>query len=456
MVAYARSRGTLFSMRHMYPLSHRGKALYALTWVAALVLVSVALALFVLFLAAPAIDDLSRMGWAIFAFVSGIMFLSRPAVFPLLYVLRSLSAGKRPARAPVALLFFAFGTAISLSLYGMVAGMLGAGISFMYPDVLDAASSWAYLFSGVALYIYALSEMGLMRFFGGEYLGRAPKFVERASFSLKTFLLGGFFGNVGIGAAHPALLVLLVASIVSSDPIFGVSLFLLHALGRMSVPAALVLAEYFGGSWLGTAMRMKRALDRTFAAATLLLASFIVTFALFSSGWWVKSGLPETFRPALSPLAGITLDRALADPTIVSAPTLFGQPREWGNAFLVLLLSVPLILHYFRERRRVLGDPELQLRRIERLIDLLEEERRGIEAILHITDGVHGARYREIERKIEALEKERRIIESSRQYGIGEHLCSPELEQYEKEILRLRRNWYLAAIAVLAALLLVK
>lgn len=441
-------------MRHRYPLSHPSRALYALAWVACLLVVSALVASLLQYLLTPSLRDLGRLAWSAFAFISGVLLLPRPAILPVLHLVRSLAAGKRPWRAPSSLVLFFLGSSVALMCYGALAGALGSVVDIFVPGILSRAAPWALFFSGILLYIFALHEMGLLRFHIPSYAGKLPAIIERARLTQKAFLAGGFLGNIGVGAAHPALLALFLAALVSGDISFGTALFALHALGRGAVPLALSLAEHFGGGWIGTVLSMKRALDRVFAGVTLLLASLSIVLATFSSGWFALSGFATILMGTLAPSTAPVLADALRDLAFVGAPTLFGQPLSWGSPILLILIAFPLLIHYLRERRRVLGDPLLELRRIERTQEMLEEERRGLEALLHIPDGMHGARYRSILRTIQALQKERRIIESSLQYGLAGVVRTPEIQRYEEEILRLRRNWYLAAIATLAALLL--
>lgn len=441
-------------MRHTYPLAHFHRALYAFAWVACLLAVSVLVALLLLYLLAPSLGDLGHLAWSAFAFLSGILLLPRPAVLPILHLVRSFAAGKRPWRAPLSLLLYFLGSALALMVYGIFAGALGRAVDAFLPGLRAGAAPWTLLFSGILLYAFSLHEVGLLRLFIPSYAGKLPAVIERAGLAGKAFFAGGFLGNIGVGAAHPALLSLFLAAVVSGDALFGATLFALHALGRAAVPLVLALAEHFGGGWIGAALAMKRALERVFAGATLFLASLLIVLAVFSSGWFVASGLADALLGSVAPSMAPMLEGALRDPAFVFAPTLFGQPISWGSPVFLVLVALPLLLHYLRERRRVLGDPLLELRRIERLEEMLEEERRGLEALLHIPDGTHGARYRSIVRKIEALQKDRHVIESSIRYGLGGAVRTPETQRYEEEILRLRRNWYLAIVATLAALLL--
>ena len=95
------------------------------------------------------------------------------------------------------------------------------------------------------------------------------------------------------------------------------------------------------------------------------------------------------------------------------------------------------------------------MKKLEASIDRLENERRGLAAILHIPYGTQAERTRELLRKIDATEKERRILEEGIRYGVDKGLEGEIRNRYEREALNLRRNWYVTLTLLLVVFFIV-
>ena len=389
------------------------------------------------FILAPNVGaDLGVFGWYLFAFLSGVSLFVFPCLLPISHVIVPLTKKDGFARGLWLVLTFGFGIAITLALYGAAISALG---SIVFSKMLldsTLVTNWAYLFAGLFAYVFALGELGLIKFDPTHYTGAAPGIVKRG----ETFLLGMFMGNIGIGCVHPAMPLLFVSAALSGNLFYGSTLFAVHALGRiipffmMAMLAALRVDPL---KWL-VAKRVE--LNRLVHWKMLAVSGFILTLGLFTNSWFANSGIAEAFLFIQHSIAG-SLTSYASDRTVGSG--IFGQSLVYGSWVLIFLWLLPLWWSYGKQARHIYGMPEHRIAYIESQIARLEKEHRHMEVLLHLRGGEQGAHLRHLEDKIDALNKEQKVQEIALRYGKGGELVAKQVDHYEQIMLRLRRNWYL-------------
>lgn len=396
------------------------------------------------------------LGWYLFSFVSGLSMIVLPCSLPLLFVISPLSPGKRPMAGLSLALAFGLGVAVVLSLYGVVTALLGETIFSFAHMKADDIKNGVYFISGSFAYLFALGEIGLINFRMPSYVGVTPRAFQRHNGLAQAFFLGLFLGTIGVGSPHPAMPLLLIESASSADLFYGWSLFLTHAIGRVLPLVLLSLFAMYGVNSAEWLLARKERIVSASGWSMVFVAGFILTLGLFSHDWFTNSGQPyallrltggEVSGLSMHGGAGLqTIGRPNATPNAVG---IFGQPAAWGNWFLVFLWIMPLFAYYRREKLRVLRTPALQIQRLERELLRIEEERRGIEAVLHIPQGMQGARIKELEHQMDGLMKERTVLEEAMRFGAKSGIRDTVTQCYEEQLLRMRRNWYITLALLL-------
>ena len=380
--------------------------------------------------------ELGTMGWYLFSFVSGLTLIVLPCTLPLAFVVVPLVMKRGVMKGLGMVLSFGAGVILMLSLYGIVVAMLGKeGLGLLDVDGEDI-KNWVYFFAGIFAYLFALGEIGLLKFHMPSYTGSAPDFIQKGKNHAKAFFLGMFLGNIGIGCPHPATPLILVEVASSGNVFYGWSLFLAHALGRVVPLLFLTLLAGMGINSLNWLVARKSDIERASGWAMVFVSGFVLTFGLFTPYWWINSGQYDLLQMVTWG------DVSLSSSVEQAGVGIFGQPLVWGNWFIVLIWVIPLWWYYCREKKRVLDTPALQIKHLEMSIAQLETERRNFEVMLHLPEGKMGERLREIEAKLDLLEKERKIFEEGLRYRVASGLRDAKDQAYEEQVLRLRRNWY--------------
>lgn len=300
-------------------------------------------------------------GWYLFAYAMGLTMIVLPCTFPLAFVIVPLSMGKGIAKGLGIAVFFGLGVALTLSIYGVIAAVVGNVVIGSLAAPLEAVKNWTYFLAGAAAYLFALGELGLVKFRMPSYSGAAPAFIQRQQDYLKALFLGLFLGNIGVGCPHPATPLILVEIARVGEIFYGWSLFFVHAIGRVLPLFLLAFLGILGVNALTWLVARREKLERTTGWLMVFVAAFILVLGLFSHDWWVNSGqhtLLETITQEERFLGIVSERLGVAPPHahgLEEGPGLWGLPLWLGNWVLVFLWIVPLWWYYIKKRREIIA-----------------------------------------------------------------------------------------------------
>src|SRR3989344_8043990 len=233
-----------------------------------------------LFFAAPAKP--AGFGWFLFSFAAGLSMIVLPCTLPLAFVIVPLSMGKGIKKGLSIALAFGAGVAITLSLYGVAAALVGKFAIDSLGAPLETVKNWVYFIAGIFALLFAIGEIGLVKVRMPSYTGAAPGFIQKQREVLTALLLGLFLGNIGVGCPHPATPLILIEIASSGDVIYGWTLFFIHAVGRVLPLLFLAFLGILGVNGLTWLVARKDKVERATGWAMVFVAGFILTLCLFS------------------------------------------------------------------------------------------------------------------------------------------------------------------------------
>ncbi|MDO8492595.1 MAG: cytochrome c biogenesis protein CcdA [bacterium] len=301
-------------------------------------------------------------GWYLFAFATGLSMIVLPCTLPLAFVIVPLSMGKGLRRGLSIALSFGAGVAVMLSIYGIAAALIGRAAVGQLGAPLETVKNWVYFIAGTFAYLFALNEIGLIKFKMPTYTGAAPAFIQKQGEYIKAFLLGMFLGNVGVGCPHPATPLLLIEIASSGDVAYGWTLFFTHAIGRILPLIFLAVLAIIGINGLNWLLTKKDKIEKATGWAMVFVAGFILTLGLFSHAWWVSSGThtllekvtqEDRFLGILNEKLETEVVHSHGTEELVGHTGLFGLPLELGHWVLVALWIFPIWWWWRRERGRI-------------------------------------------------------------------------------------------------------
>ncbi|MEK7643639.1 MAG: cytochrome c biogenesis protein CcdA [Patescibacteria group bacterium] len=302
----------------------------------------------------------TAVGWYVFSYAMGLTMIVLPCTLPLAFVIVPLSMGKGPIKGIGIALCFGLGVALMLSMYGVLAAIVGKATVGQLNTPLETVKNWVYFVAGIFAYIFALGEIGLVNFRMPSYTGAAPAFIQKQQDYIKAFLLGIFLGNIGVGCPHPATPLILIEIATSQNIFYGWSLFLVHAIGRILPLILLAFLGILGVNALSWLVARKEKLERATGWTMVFVAGFILTLGLFTHAWWVNSGQHTLFEQITG--EEFLLGKVIARFGFGGQPHshgpemgqgLLGLPLAWGNWVLVILWLIPVWWAYFKKKDEV-------------------------------------------------------------------------------------------------------
>lgn len=409
-----------------------------------------------LFVLAPTVPG-GSFGWYLFSFAVGLTMIVMPCTLPLAFVIVPLSMGKGVAKGLGMALAFGLGVAVMLSTYGIAAALLGGfALEFLGSDV-ESIKNWVYFIAGIFAFTFALGELGLINVHMPTYSGAAPAFIQKRGELIKAFLLGLFLGNVGVGCPHPATPLILIEIASSGDILYGWTMFLVHAIGRVIPLLLLAFLAILGVNGLNWLMTRKATVERVTGWGMVFVAGFILTLGLFTHDWWVNSGLHSALEAVtqegkFNAWFNEALDQEVAHehgPEIGQG--LFGLPLELGHWFLVLVWLIPIWWWWLKKRKTLRETPAFALVRLQHEFDKVEDQIRSVEASVNLDDVDGKSDIAALEAELDRIKKERRKAAKLANYGETGPLKEETARKYESKILGMHRN-YLIIISLFLVL----
>lgn len=305
-------------------------------------------------------------GWFLFSFAAGLSMIVLPCTLPLAFVIVPLSMGKGYIKGLSVALAFGLGVVITLSTYGIFAALLGKAFLTYAGGGGEIIKNIFYAIAGGFAILFALSELGLIKFRIPSYMGATPAFIQKRSDIAKALLLGLFLGNIGIGCPHPATPIILGQIGITGNVFYGWLLFLTHAIGRIIPLLLLAILGILGVNATKTLMARKESIAKATAWGMVFVGAFLFTLGFFGHDWWVFSGMHTLLEEITQEerLLGILKGRWESAVThahgIPTGTGFFGLPLWLGNWVFVFLMTVPLWGSWLLERRKSKGlaEPE--------------------------------------------------------------------------------------------------
>ncbi|MDY6778883.1 MAG: cytochrome c biogenesis protein CcdA, partial [Candidatus Nanohaloarchaea archaeon] len=226
---------------------------------------------------------LSYPAWVVFAYASGLTMIFLPCTLPLAFVIVPMAMGEDRKKGVIMALLFGAGLTVMITIYTTVFAVLGSAFGF------SRAAQVALLFGGIIAFVFGLEQLGVLPFSLPEYGGSYPEWVTEHGDYLKSFLLGLFLGNAGIGCPNPLFWWMSVFVAASGSTVFGASLGLIHGIGR-AIPLIFLSVLGMLGVDALSSLSNKQSMVETVSGLFLIpVAAFITTFGLFGMPWWEQS-----------------------------------------------------------------------------------------------------------------------------------------------------------------------
>jgi len=298
------------------------------------------------------------LGWYLFSFAAGLSMIVLPCTLPLAFVIVPMVMGKSYAKGLATALSFSIGVVITLSMYGILAALLGKAVFGFSGGNAEMIKNIFYAIAGVFAIVFALGGLGFLKVRMPSYGGAIPGFIQQRKDILKPLLLGLFLGNIGVGCPHPATPMILGQIGVVGDVFYGWLLFFVHAIGRVVPLLVLAMFGIIGINATKALVRHRVTIAKATAWGMVFVGGFLFTLGFFGHDWWVNSGQHTLFEGIVQEERFTGILKGRLDSEIIHAHEIqegtgmFGAPLWLGNWVLVALWVMPMWWYWLRSRRR--------------------------------------------------------------------------------------------------------
>src|SRR3989344_1328729 len=217
------------------------------------------------------------------SFLAGISMIFLPCTFPLVFIIVPLALSKKIGKGLMMALFFGAGLTLTFTIYGAALGWLG-GFVELYRVV-----GWMLLLGGVAALVFGISELNLITFKLPFRQTILPQSLQGKNDYIRSFFLGFFLGNAGVGCPNPAFYILFGYVATLGVPTVGASLGALHGLGRVVPLLFLVVLAVLGINAMNKLSAYQDKVKRFVAWALVALGAFIFNYGFFGMAWFEDS-----------------------------------------------------------------------------------------------------------------------------------------------------------------------
>ncbi len=319
--------------------------------------VILAIALFAVFfggLAWLAVNPLASASGAgaLLSFAAGLSMIFLPCTFPLVFIIVPMAMKERPMRGLLMAVSFGIGLSITLSVYGVTVAVIGKWLG------MDSLTRSMFAVAGILAYVFGLYQLKLGGIKIPAFKQGLPSFVQKQSDILKTFFMGLFLGNAGVGCPNPAFYVLLVYIAGTADPATGLWLGLVHGLGRAVPLVFITLLAIIGFNAVHWVAEKRKTVDAFMGWMLVSMGVFIFQYGLFGMYWWEESFIHKgwnRFVETVAPRFAETTDAA--NFFGVMMPPSEVEKYVPSAPWLAMILFLAITLAWYRCKRAANNTP---------------------------------------------------------------------------------------------------
>ena len=231
------------------------------------------------------------------AFLAGLSMIFLPCTFPLVFVIVPMALSRHIGKGLVMAVLFGLGLILTFSLYGLILSWLGGFIQ-LYKII-----GYMLIFGGITALVFGISELGLVKFKLPFKQTILPASLQNKNDYIRSFFLGFFLGNAGVGCPNPAFYILFGYVAVLGTPSVGISLGALHGLGRFVPLLFLVVLAALGINASGKLAAYQGQVKRWVGWAMVGLGAFILNYGIFGMAWFENSFIHEGWNKFLEKIA---------------------------------------------------------------------------------------------------------------------------------------------------------
>ncbi|MBI2045881.1 MAG: cytochrome C biogenesis protein [Parcubacteria group bacterium] len=219
----------------------------------------------------------------VFAYAAGLSMIFLPCTLPLVFVIIPLAMRQSPVKGLTMAILFGLGLAITLSIYGAAVSWFGQYIG------MNTLIRFMFGIAGAMAFIFGLSELRLFTLRLPFMAKVLPTRLQKSGDYSKSFFMGLFLGNAGVGCPNPAFYVLLTYIATVGNVGDGITLGVIHGLGRATPLIFLTILAILGINTIDWVSRQQTKIERAMGWGLVGIGAYLFQYLPFKMAFWEES-----------------------------------------------------------------------------------------------------------------------------------------------------------------------
>ncbi|MBI2024649.1 MAG: cytochrome C biogenesis protein [Candidatus Harrisonbacteria bacterium] len=219
----------------------------------------------------------------IFSYAAGLSMIFLPCTLPLVFVIIPLAMRQSPVKGLTMAILFGLGLAITLSIYGAAVAWFGQYIG------MNTLIRFMFGIAGAMAFVFGLSELRLLTVRLPFMAKVLPTSLQKSGDYSKSFFMGLFLGNAGVGCPNPAFYVLLTYIATVGNVGDGITLGVIHGLGRATPLIFLTILAILGINTIDWVSRQQEKIDRAMGWGLVGIGAYLFQYLPFKMAFWEDS-----------------------------------------------------------------------------------------------------------------------------------------------------------------------
>ena len=276
------------------------------------------------------------------AFIAGLSMIVLPCTFPLVFIIVPLALSREKGKGLMMALLFGLGLTVTFMIYGFVLGWLG-GFVALYKII-----SAMLLLGGIAALFFGISELNLVKFKLPFKQTIMPKSLQGKNDYIRSFFLGFFLGNAGVGCPTPAFFILFGYVATLGIPSVGAALGAIHGLGRVVPLLFLVVLAVLGINAMSKVGEYQEKVKKWVAWSLVGLGAFILNYGMFGMAWFEDSIIHQGWNNVVGLVSKRVAESSIIE-TSLNIPPGTGGIMPW--VVLGGIIGIIILWDAIRSRR---------------------------------------------------------------------------------------------------------
>lgn len=282
------------------------------------------------------------------SYFAGLSMIFLPSTLPLVFIMSPIAVTESPRKSIMMTLFFGAGMLITLTIYEVALVYVGGTMELLTATVIPV------IVGGGWVYFLGLSELGLIKM---NIPGLESHTTQKHGDYLKAFLIGFSLANITFWYQNPIFNFLHMNLKETADTFTAGFVVLAYDIGKVT---SIIFLTTLGIIGINATPGIKKAIEPGNGSVTKSLdwvLVFVGTFLLTLGGlfrrWYNENAVYESWNNMLITLSGGRIGEVEIFSTRANA-MLEAVPQWLGPYIFILLLAIPIILHFYKNSQRYL------------------------------------------------------------------------------------------------------